>query len=314
MLILALILMVGCNQAPITIPVPAAATVKPAVTPGNTPTPTAILEPAEPPSPTEIAMAVASATPEPTEDLRAIHRQRPTATPTPTRKPTVPVCLKAPSSPRTGTAPAKPVQVVFTKEGDVWRWREGGEAVRLTQLGDVREVISSDDGLIIGFVRGADKSAVYNGREEYRTPELWAVNNDGSNVRQLLSADELTALAGGAPNALRAGLRELKWVPGQHNLAFDVFPWGLGWEPRDAIWLVDADTGKRRSTLSLGKAGIRLRPGRGQIALITSKGISSVNADGSDCAQPSPIQRSASAKLLIVRLFGGRPIPGHCTP
>jgi hypothetical protein len=282
-LILPLILVAGCNQGPSTTPVPAAATVKPAVTPGSAPAPTAMLEPTEPSLPTQIAVAAASATPEPTEDLRAIYHQRPTATPTSTPGPRLPVCLKAPTPLQTGPAPAKPVQVVFTKEGDVWRWREGGETVRLTQLGDVREVISSDDGLVISFVRGSDESAVYNGREEYRTPELWAVNNDGSNVRQLLSADELIALAGDASPGLRADFHELSWVSGQHVLAFDVFPWGLGARPRDAIWLIDADTGERRVLLPPGKAGnFVYTPDGGQIALIGPTAISLVNADGSD--------------------------------
>ena len=166
----------------------------------------------------------------------------------------------------------------------MWRWREGGEAARLTQFGDVHKVLSSDDGLVISFVRGSDMSAVARGREEYRRPELWAVNSDGSKVRRLLSAGELKALAGDAPNALRADLRGLELVPGQHTLAFDVFPSGLslGWQPRDAIWLVDADTGEWRVLLPPGKAGnFVYAPDGSQIALITSKGISLVNADGS---------------------------------
>jgi hypothetical protein len=174
------------------------------------------------------------------------------------------------------------VQVVFTKEGDVWRWQEGGEAMRLTWLGDVRWLAVSDDSLVIAFVRGLDEIAFTRGLEEYRTPELWAVNSDGRNVRQLLSADDLKAMAGDDPQILRLTFHGLKWVPGQHILAFDLFSLYDG-QPCDAIWLVNADTGERRVLLPPGKAGkFVYSPDGRQIALITSTAISLVNANGSN--------------------------------
>ncbi|MEW6233182.1 MAG: hypothetical protein AB1566_12825 [Chloroflexota bacterium] len=174
------------------------------------------------------------------------------------------------------------MQVVFTKEGDVWRWHKGGEPVRLTWFGDVRKLTISDDGLVIAFVRGLDEFALARGLEEYRTPELWAVNSDDSNARQLLSADDLRAIAGDDPQALRLIFLGLKWMPGQHILAFDLFSLYHG-QSRDAIWLVNAVTGKWRVLFPPGKAGkFVYSPDGSQIALITERAISLVNADGTN--------------------------------
>lgn len=123
-----------------------------------------------------------------------------TPTPTVSPEPTPTVCPEAPTAPQRDVTPGGPVQVAFTKEGDVWHWREAGEAVRLTRFGDVRRVTVSDDGAVIAFLRGLDV---------FQTPELWAVNSDGSNVRCLLRKDDLEALVHNDPYAISASLRGL---------------------------------------------------------------------------------------------------------
>lgn len=167
-------------------------------------------------------------------------------------------------------------KVAFTKEGDVWLWREGSKAVRLTPFGDVRSLTISDDGRIIAFLRGQDVS---------QTPELWAVNSDGSNFWRLLSADDLKAMVRDDPYALGAGFSGLAWVPSTYTLAFDLMPIydGLGAQPQDALRLIDADTGAQHLLIAPGEAGdFVYSPDGGEIALITSNAVSLVIADGSN--------------------------------
>lgn len=210
----------------------------------------------------------------------------PSATPTAVRRPaqtiglaatpTLAICLETSGTSSEETTSTEPLQVAFTKEGDVWHWRKGGAAAQLTNLGDVLWLLLSDDGAVIAFVRGLDV---------FETPELWAVNTDGSSTRRLLSTDELNSLVRDDPYALGAGFSGLKWVPGTHTLAFDVIPIydGVGAGPQDALRLIDADTGKQRVLIQPHQAGRFIySPDGSQIALVSQRAISLINADGSN--------------------------------
>lgn len=191
--------------------------------------------------------------------------------------------------------------IAFVQAGDVWWWDEGGTTVQLTSSGDVHYSLAADDGAVVAFVRAID---------EYQQ-ELWAINSDGTNLRQLVSAAEFTEM-GAHPDAALARMTadgslattgeykatvpvSLQWQPGSHNLVFDTGPnlelfnpGGIGEPPDDdTLWRLDVDSGERSLILPHGQAGgywggVLFSPDGRTMAIVTNSGISLAHSDGTN--------------------------------
>jgi hypothetical protein len=189
--------------------------------------------------------------------------------------------------------------VAFLEAGDLWLWQDGSPTQRLTESSDVIHFLVSEDATVIAFTRALD---------EYQQ-ELWAINSDGSNLRQLVSVAAFTEIGAHPAAALatdesltnygiyRATIpTRLQWQPDTHNLAFDTVPnielanpGGIGGAPADnTLWLLNADKGERALVVPHGQAGgpywgdTRFSPDGRTLAIISDTGISLANSDGSN--------------------------------
>ncbi len=251
-LLLLTVLLIACASAPTS-----TKTTQPSVIHDATPTPTA--RPTRPPTRTPMA------TPTPLT---------PTITPSPTSTP----CLD--NAPPVALPPRKtPLEVKFIGDGNIWIWREQeGSARQISDTGDARSMIFSDDGQVIAFERGVDQHRV----------ELWAVNRDGTKLRRLVSAAEFDAM-GSYSGALANVPINIQWISGTHRLRFGARPVfdAIGYMEYKGQWEVDADTSKLRVLQAAGQPvevnldqyGVR-SPDRRQIAKVTTTSLSLVNADG----------------------------------
>jgi hypothetical protein len=160
------------------------------------------------------------------------------------------------------------LRVVFAQDDGIWLWTaETRAAALLTSVGDdLFHVKLSGDGLVVAF-RRAD--------------ELWAINSDGTNERQLLRIEDFETMES---DGVEARLNRFEWVPGTHTLAFNT---RLRLEARDLLaedlHQVDADTLERAMLLPPGEGGeFTYSPDGGQIAVVTPGDVSLLDADGAD--------------------------------
>ncbi|MDY6877087.1 MAG: hypothetical protein SWK90_12920 [Chloroflexota bacterium] len=158
--------------------------------------------------------------------------------------------------------------VKITEHGNnVWLWAEGErEAVPLTKDGGVGDVKISDDGEIVAFTRGGG---------------LWMVRSDGTEERQLVSAEDFAAMEAQNPE-LEVVLNRFEWATGTHILAFNTrLQMEIGLFPNDDLHLVNADTLERTALLPPGEGGeFYYSPDGSQAAIVTAGSISLINANG----------------------------------
>jgi virginiamycin B lyase len=146
----------------------------------------------------------------------------------------------------------------------------------------------SDDGHVVAFLRRSQvKRSELDG---YEQSALWAVERDGNNLRELVSAEALRErLNAGETDS--TNIPQMEWIPGTHRLLY------TGWTylvqadgeshaiPR-GLYLVDADA---RTDTALRSAEDSLRfvpsPEGRQIALLSSSSLSVIHADGSNWRQ-----------------------------
>ncbi len=93
--------------------------------------------------------------------------------------------------------------VAYIKGDNVWLWTEGTGSSQLTFAGGAYAPVLSGDGLEVAFLRSG---------------ELWVVNADGSDERQLVGAAFLSTLAAGGDTA---EVNEHVWMPGSHAIYFN---------------------------------------------------------------------------------------------
>ncbi len=160
------------------------------------------------------------------------------------------------------------LRVVFAKDGDIWLWTAGTRAAALlTSAGDdLFHVKLSGDGRIVAF-RRAD--------------ELWAIDSDGTNERQLLGAEDFETIES---DGIETRLNRFEWVPGTHTLAFNT---RQRLEARDVLAhdlrLVDADTLEQTMLLPPGEGGeFTYSPDGSQVAVVTPGDVSLLDADGTN--------------------------------
>jgi len=211
--------------------------------------------------------------------LQTIETPSPVApTPTPT------VCIDEAAQPIAAPPRQTPVEVRFISAGNLWVWNEDeGKAQQISKTGDAQSFSFSPDGQIIAFTRG----------KPYSQTELWSVHRDGSDLRLLLSADQLHAMVG-EPTTTEFiyfdSVSYIDWIDGTHTLGFEVL------RNYDAIggccesggtWQIDTETGNLSAwtlppDISMEREGGLVSPDGKQIALVGETGLTLVNADGSN--------------------------------
>jgi len=225
----------------------------------------------QPPVATAAATTV-PATAVPTTAVPAV----PTATPT-----TPPVATTAPAAVATvqvgapAPVPAASLEIVYTDAGrNLWIWLADGSTRQLVKTGDVYDGMISPDGSVLVYIRTKD----------FKKFSVWAINPNGSNDHEMISQDDMKAMKNN-DDAVGAQPYVISWIPGTHHLAFVTSPTfdGPGLQVNDDLWEINVDTGELTEILEPGQGGIfYYSPDGKQIALVTPKTISLINADGSN--------------------------------
>jgi hypothetical protein len=232
------------------------------------------LEPeAEPPAvqievtrPTEPTLVV-DATPEATPT--AGESESPTQVPEPVRA--TPTASPVAQATPTPTLEAERLQVAYVKEDNVWLWNEETGPTALTKNGGVESVLLSDDGSRIAFRRGGN---------------IWVVNSDGTDERQLTTEVNFEGLSIGEdwdPYVIGFAPYQVAWRPGTHTLFFNTLPQheGPGLLLSDDLWSLDADAGGPVLLLPPSEGGhFTFSPDGQFIALTTDSSISLVDGNG----------------------------------
>jgi hypothetical protein len=208
-------------------------------------------------------------------------------TATPLSLPTESLSTAAPL-PIVPALPAGTILVAFVKDGDLQVW---DEVTRQTQTivntGDVFSTTVGDDGQTIAFTRSSWVGDVSDGYEQF---SLWAVDRDGGNLRELISAQDLRQRI--IPNERESSnFYQFGWVPQSHQLIFSgtkyiVQAEGLSHAIPQGVFLVETDNG---SVTELAEAAENLEflpsPDGKQVALMSPSSVDFINTDGSNRRQ-----------------------------
>lgn len=214
-----------------------------------------------------------------------------TLSPAPTEAPFATPALTENSSSDGEVSPEPPFSslvVAFVKDGDIHLWEEPTHQSRtLIRAGDVINVTMSDDGQRIAFLR----RSLVEQPELMEYVSLWAVNSNGENPRELVSADSLRQRLNPDPKDSVA-IAQFNWIPGTHRLVYNAskhYLPGQGFTLSKDIYIVDADTGVD-AVLAPDVMPDRfvndwrfvISPNGQRIALFSNTELSLLNSDGSD--------------------------------
>jgi WD40 repeat protein len=216
-----------------------------------------------------------------------------TLPPAPTEGPAATPALSENPSPGIVGSPESPpssgsLLVAFVKDGDIHLWEEAtGQSWTLIKAGDVTSVTLSDDGQVIAFMR----RALVEQPELMEYVSLWAVDRDGKNPRELVSAESLRQrLHPGASDSV--GFGQVSWIPDTHRLVYSGSKYylpGQGSTYSKDIYVVDADTGADTVLAPdvmpdtfVNDWRFVISPDGGQIALFNNTTLSLMSVDGSN--------------------------------
>jgi streptogramin lyase len=194
----------------------------------------------------------------------------------------------------TGTPPptiiaAQQGVVFFVKDGDIQLWDEAtGQTETIFSSGDVIAVTMSDDGQVVAFLR---RSPVKKSELDwYEQSALWAVERDGGNPRELVSAEALRELLN-AGETDSTNIPQMEWIPGTHRLLYTGWTYIVQAEgeshaiPR-GLYLVDADSFADTVLLPPDNSlRFVLSPDGRQIALLSTTALGLIHVDGSNWRQ-----------------------------
>ena len=178
------------------------------------------------------------------------------------------------------------VVVAFVKDGNIQVWDEAAQQTQtIVNTGDVIAVTMSEDGRVIAFLR---RSVVQLPEDEwFEQSALWAVDLNGGNLRELISAESLRQRLNAAERD-STNIPQMEWIPGTHRLLLSGWTYYVRAEGEShaipqGLFLVDADT---LTDTVLVPAGNNLRfeisPDGQQIALMSEQGLSFIHVDGSN--------------------------------
>ena len=204
-----------------------------------------------------------------------------TATPLSLPTESLSTAIPSPSQP---PLPTGMIEVAFVKDGNIQVWDEATQETRtIVNTGDVFSLTTSDDGQLIAFTRGS----WVGGLDGYEQFALWAMNRDGGNPRELISAQDLRQRINPSERD-SSNFYQLSWVPQSHQLIFSgtkyiVQAEGLSHAIPQGAYLVDMDKG---SVNMLAEAAENLlflpSPDGKQIALVSPTDMGFINTDGSN--------------------------------
>jgi len=209
----------------------------------------------------------------------------PTATPLSLPTESLSTAIPSPSVPplTIGT-----IMVTFVKDGNIQVWDETTQQTRtIVNTGDVFSVTVTDDGQMIAFTRRSWVGDVLDGYEQFA---LWAMNRDGGNPRELISAQELRQRMNPSERD-SSNFYQFSWIHQSHRLIFSgtkyiVQAEGLSHAIPQGAYLVDTD---KASVTVLAEAAENLHflpsPDSKQIALMSPSHLGFINADGSNRRQ-----------------------------
>jgi hypothetical protein len=206
-------------------------------------------------------------------------------------RPTDVAALPSPSAPPPAASPEmeQGLVVAYVQDGDILVWDEATAQSRVVLgTGDVIAVTMSDDGQVVAFLRRM--AVVRSEMEWYEQSALWAMEPDGENPRELVSAEELRELLG-ASETESTNIPQMEWIPGTHRLLYSGWTYivqaeGESHAVPEGLFLVDADS-LAEAVLVPAEDNFRFVPspdGR-QVALMSPTELSFVNVDGSDLRQ-----------------------------
>lgn len=168
--------------------------------------------------------------------------------------------------------PPVSLKLVYERDGNLYYWDGSLPTIPIAAVGDARDVRVSDDGSVAAFTRGPDYSKV----------ELWAVNTDGTGLRQLVDQATLSSYVT-REYALNARIYMFEFIPGTHKVAFNtqqLFE-APGLFLNQDLRVVDADTSVLTTVLGPGSGGdFYYSPDGSRVGLSTPTRISRVNSDG----------------------------------
>jgi Tol biopolymer transport system component len=198
------------------------------------------------------------------------------AIPTSTPIPTNPLPASTPTQTPLPFAPLEGLRVAYIIDGNLYVQDSGKQAIQLTNSGQDRNPMFSDDGKKIAFYRGraSEKNQVY------------VINMDGTGERALLSPSLLATLKLGYDEFSEPA--SFVFVPGTHQLLFitnqlsTVNPkTGGRTQPPDDLLLVNSDTGEIKQLLARGQGGYFLASRDGsKVAIQTANHIDVITITG----------------------------------
>jgi hypothetical protein len=193
--------------------------------------------------------------------------------------------------------------VTYTRDGDAFVWDEAtGQSKTVFASGDVTRVAISDDGQVIALVRHTDSGCA-----------LWAVDWNGRNPRELVSAETLRRRLEAVESEtelIGTGIGELEWIPGTHRLIYNgTIQIGSGdYLASPDLYLLDTNSlsdavfARNIPIDPIQQMDMVTSPDGRQVALITSTSLSFLHTDGSnrreDIFTYSPVGVSSPPMLM----------------
>ncbi|MCS6962960.1 MAG: hypothetical protein NZM16_02795 [Thermoflexus sp.] len=200
------------------------------------------------------------------------------ATAVPATPTTVPTATASPAATATATPAPSPTSppaaqrlvIAFVSGGDLYVWREGETARRLTRADPETgaRIPISDDGQVIAF---------------FRDGELYSIRADGSSERLLVSRSYLESQR--PPDARAVYIMDFDFVPGTHEIFFQlVADTEAYFQFLNDLRSVNADDGTLRVVLEPGRGGGPwvLSPDGRFFALSQGDQIRVIRRDGSE--------------------------------
>lgn len=184
-----------------------------------------------------------------------------------------------PASAPTAVPTASPgtAVVAFIQNGNIQVWEEAtGQTETIFASGEAIELTVNDDGQVVAFLR---RSIVGDLNSEWHEQSaLWAVDRDGGNPRELVSAEQLREQLSAAETD-STNIPQMAWIPGTHRLLYSGWTYFVQAEGEshavpEGLYLVDADTPAHSVLVPAGNP-LRFAPAPdGQhVALITLTGL-----------------------------------------
>jgi hypothetical protein len=217
----------------------------------------------------------------------------------------------------------------YVQDGDILVWDEAtAQSWVVFDGGDAIAVTMSEDGQVLAFLRRT--AVVQSEMEWYEQSALWAMERNGANPRELVSAEELRGLLGPSERE-STNIPQMEWIPGTHRLLYSGWTYivqaeGESHAVPEGLFVVDADS-LSQTVLVPAEDGLRFVPspdGR-QVALMSPTALTFVNVDGSDLRQglltyspagapgplfPTGVWTQDSRAFLITGSFDWDPVSG----